>query len=324
MDLRLALYALSARHNLSAQEAMRLAELAQMQSPIELHERQAVIGVAVLAAALGGFGLIVWLAANWDTFGRFGRFALLEGLIIVMSMGAILRPVWRVPLGLGALLCTGGLFAYFGQTYQSGADPWLLFAVWATLSLPLCLSARSDVVWTPWVLVAMTAITLWAHAHTQYSWREERLDIGVHLMAWSLSLGLCTALNPRFRRWTGSGTWAWRLVLTLAVMALTKTALDDLFGIQNSVLYFLGALLLGIVAWVLAKNRTWDVFGLSVVIFCLNVLLDFGLSRALGRGGYLLGSLFLLGIFAAGLLALSVVLLMRGHRQRAAFQEVQS
>ena len=324
MDLRLALYALSARHNLSAQQTKRLAELARLQSPIECPERQAVIGVAVFAAALGGFGLIVWLAANWDTLGRFARFALLEGLIVVVCIGALLRPVWRVPLGLGALLCTGGLFAYFGQTYQTGADPWLLFAVWATLSLPLCWSVRSDVVWTPWALVAMTAITLWVQAHTQYAWREERSDIGVHLMAWSLSVGLCMALNPRFQRWTGSGTWAWRLVLTLAVMALTKTALGDLFGMHTSVLYFLGVLLLGMVAWVLAKNRTWDIFGLSVVILGLNVLLDFGLGRTLFSGGDLLGALFLLFICAAGLLALSVVLLLRGHRQRAAMQDVQS
>src|ERR1700752_2063305 len=32
---------------------------------------------ALVAAALGGFGLILWIAANWDSLGRYGRFALL-------------------------------------------------------------------------------------------------------------------------------------------------------------------------------------------------------------------------------------------------------
>jgi uncharacterized membrane protein len=111
MDMRLALYALSARHNLSAQETMRLAELARLQSPIGLPARQLVQGVALLAAALGGFGVIVWLAANWDILGRFARFALLEGAIVAMSVGAFLLSSWRTPLGLGALLCTDGLCA---------------------------------------------------------------------------------------------------------------------------------------------------------------------------------------------------------------------
>ena len=43
-------------------------------------------------------------------------------------------------LGLLALLGIGGLFAYFGQTHQTGADPWQLFALWAALVLPLRLA----------------------------------------------------------------------------------------------------------------------------------------------------------------------------------------
>jgi len=44
----------------------------------------------------------------------------------------------------------GGLFAYFRQTYQTGADAWQLFALWAALGLPLCLGVGSVVPWAPW------------------------------------------------------------------------------------------------------------------------------------------------------------------------------
>ncbi len=320
MDLRLALYALTARHGLNADGAAWLAkETGLHQPPAGLHSRVAQ-GVAVLAAALGGFGLILWLAANWDTLGRLGRFALLEGVIVVMSLGAWLRPAWRAPLSLLALLATGGLFAHLGQTYQTGADPWQLFAVWAALTLPLCLGTRSDVAWTPWALVVMTAISLWVHAHTDHSWRVDRTDVGVHLTAWALALGLSAALSPSFQRWTGAGTWGWRLGLTLATLTLTLTALGGLFSREPSGLYVMGLLMLGGGAVLLTQTRFFDVFALSVAALGLNVLLVFGLGNALfsGSNQYWLEAMFLLGICAAGLLAGSVSIVLRYSRRHAA------
>ena len=57
--------------------------------------------------------------------------------LVVAGLGAMLLPVWRAPLALLVFLITGGLFASIGQTYQTGADPWQLFALWAALGLPL-------------------------------------------------------------------------------------------------------------------------------------------------------------------------------------------
>ncbi|MBK6999474.1 MAG: DUF2157 domain-containing protein [Rhodoferax sp.] len=79
-------------------------------------------GVAVLAAALGGLGVVMWIAANWESMGRVGHFALLQGLVLASGLGAGLIQAARLPLGLLAMLGIGALFAYFGQTYQTGAD----------------------------------------------------------------------------------------------------------------------------------------------------------------------------------------------------------
>lgn len=320
MDLRLALYELSARHGLSTEGAQRLTALAGLGQPPALLAQRVARGVAVLAAALGGFGLILWLAANWDTLGRFGRFALLEGVVLTMSLGAWLRPAWRPPLSLLALLATGGLFAYFGQTYQTGADPWQLFAVWAALTLPLCLGTRSDITWTPWALVVMTALSLWVHAHTDHSWRVERTDLGVHMTAWACALGLCAALSPSLSRWTGAGVWAFRLGLTLAAITLTLTALGGLFSREASALYAVGLMMLGAAAALLTQARFFDVFALSVAALGLNVLLVFGLGDALfsGHNSDWVGALFMLGICAAGLLAGTVSLILRCNRRHAA------
>lgn len=321
MDLRLALYELTARHQLDAAGSQKLAQIAGLnREPAQL-AYWLPRGVAVLAAALGGFGVILWIAANWETLGRFGRFALLQALFLVMCAGALVKPSARAPLGLLALLTIGGLFAYFGQTYQTGADPWQLFAVWAVLALPLCLSVRSDVLWTPWALIVSTGISLWVYAHTSHRWRVEPQDLRIYAMAWSAALGLTLALSPVFRRWSGSGLWAMRTAVTLATIMITTTSLGALFDREMSLLYGLGLCLLAGAAFALASRQLFEIFGLSAVGLGLNVLLIFGLGKLLFRdthGDNWIGAMLLLGLAAAGLLAGTMSVLLRLSRRDVA------
>lgn len=320
MDLRLALYELAAQHKLDAAGADKLAHLAGLNRDPDRLAYWLPRGVAVLAAALGGFGVILWIAANWETLGHFGRFALLQALFLVMCIGALVKPSARVPLGLVALLTIGGLFAYFGQTYQTGADPWQLFAVWAVLALPLALSVRSDVVWTPWALIVSTGISLWVYAHTSHHWRVEPKDLRVYLIAWTSALALTLALSPVFARWSGSGIWAMRTAVTLATLMITTTALGALFDSEISLLYGLGPCLLAGAAFALASRQLFDIFGLSAVGLGLNVLLIFGLGKVLFQdthGDNWFGAMLLLGLVAAGLLAGTVSVLLRLSRRYA-------
>jgi uncharacterized membrane protein len=321
MDIRLALYELAARHRLDAASAHKLAQIAGLnREPAQL-VYWLPRGVAVLAAALGGFGVILWIAANWEVLGRFGRFALLQALFLVMCVGALAKPSARVPLGLLALLTIGGLFAYFGQTYQTGADPWQLFAVWAVLALPLTLSVRSDVLWTPWALVVSTGISLWVYAHTAHRWRVEPQDLRIYAMAWTAALVLTLALSPVFKRWSGSGPWAMRTAVTLTTIMITSTALGALFDREMALLYGLGLCLLAGAGLALASRQLFEIFGLSAVCLGLNVLLIFGLGKALfhnARGDDWVGAMLLLGLLAAGLLAGTVSVLLRLSRRYAA------
>lgn len=321
MDLRLALYELAAQHQLDAVGSDKLAQIAG------LHRAPARLaywlprGVAVLAAALGGFGVMLWIAANWETLGRFGRFGLLQALFLAMCVGAWIKPNARAPLGLLALLNIGGLFACFGQTYQTGADPWQLFAVWAVLGLPLCLGVRSDVVWTPWALIVCTGISLWVYAHTSHHWRVQPQDLHIYAIAWTAALSLTLALSPVFKRWSGSGTWAVRTAVTLATVMITTAALGALFDRHMSLLYGLGLVLLSGAGLALASRQLFEIFALSAVGLGLNVLLIFGLGNLLFRdvrGDSWMGAMLLLGLAAAGLLAGTVSVLLRLSRRYAA------
>lgn len=320
MDLRLALYELAARHRLDATGSHKLAQIAGLnREPAQL-AYWLPRGVAVLAAALGGFGVILWVAANWETLGRFGRFGLLQVLFLVMCAGALVKPSARAPLGLLALLTIGGLFAYFGQTYQTGADPWQLFAVWAALALPLCFIVRSDVLWTPWALIVCTGISLWVHAHTAHDWRVEPQDLHIYAMAWGAALALTLALSPAFQRWSGSGLWAMRTAVTLSTLMITTTALVALFSSKMALLYGVGLGLLASAAWALTSRKLFEIFCLSAVGLGLNVLLIFGLGKVLfhdTRGDYWIGAMLVLGLAAAGLLAGTVSVLLRLSRRYA-------
>jgi uncharacterized membrane protein len=317
MNVRHDLLELAARRHLSRPHTRQLLQGAGLVDEPAALAVWLPRGVAVLAAALGGLGVVMWIAANWDTMGRLGHFALLQGLVLATGLGAALRPQARAPLGLLALLGIGALFAYFGQTYQTGADPWQLFALWGALALPLCLGARSDVLWAPWALVVVTAISLWVHTYSGHRWSVQPDQLRVHLLAWSVTLVLVGALSSSWQRYTGAGIWGFRTAATLAVGAVTLTALGGLFFGTVQAQYPLGVLLLALGAALLSTSRWFDVFALSAVALGLNALLVGGLVRWLGEGSWnndWLGRLMLIGLFAAGLLAASVSGILRLSR----------
>lgn len=320
MDLRHELFELSARHGLSAAQARQLQQLAGLCAEPAALRRWLPLATAALAASLGGLGLVMWVAANWGGLGRFERFGLLQGLIAVLLLGAVTRPAARAPLGLLCFVACGALFAYVGQTYQTGADAWQFFALWAALTLPLALALRSDLLWTPWSLVALLAITLWTQTHTGRSWRVQPEDLPAHLLGFGAMLVLGAALGPALRRFTGAGLWSLRLVAWLAVTALTLSAAVGLFHERVAPQYGLGLLFLVLAAALLATRRGFDVFALSAVALGLDVLLLAGLARLLffeGRSGDPSGEFLLLGLLASGLLAGSVSLILRLSRRYA-------
>ena len=275
--------------------------------------------VAVLAAALGGLGVVMWIAANWAAMGRIGHFALLQGLVLVMGVGAALKPAARGALGLLALLGIGALFAYFGQTYQTGADPWQLFALWAVLALPLCWGVRSDVLWAPWALVVVTAISLWTHTFSGHRWGVEADQLSVHLAAWSVGLALIAALSPLCTRWTGAAVWSFRTAVTLTVAAITLTALGGLFYEPLQAQYVLGLLVFAVGFALLNMRALFDIFALSAVALGVNALLAAGVARVLfdHSGGGWIGKLMLMGLITAGLLAGTVSAVLNLSRRHA-------
>lgn len=263
-------------------------------------------GVMVLAAALGGLGLLMWLAANWGEMSHLLRFGLLQFLVLVMAVGAWLRPRWRAPLGLLAFVATGGLFAFFGMTYQTGADPWQLFALWAVLTLPLAVALRSDVLWAPWLLVAMVGISLWTHTQAGHQWWPRPGRAWPYAVQCLLAGLLVAGVNAGpVARWVGVGLWGRRTAMVLWLAMLVPVSSYALWQSDLGWLFLLGAALTAALAWVLSRPVWCDVFSLSAVMLGANVLLFSGVLRLLGGDGRFdwIGSMFLLALVMAAALA---------------------
>ena len=116
-----------------------------------------------LGASALGAALIFFVAANWAAMGTWGKFALVEAFIVAAVAGyAWLGPdraSGKASL-LGASLALGALLALVGQTYQTGADTFELFASWAALLVPWVLIGRFAGLWVLWLAIVNLAVIL--------------------------------------------------------------------------------------------------------------------------------------------------------------------
>jgi len=90
--------------------------------------------------------LIFFFAHNWPLMHYLAKFALAGSAVLVAGSVAVFSPVKSLmqrAAMLATAILTGALLALIGQTYQTGADIWQLFAGWAALITPLVLLSKS-------------------------------------------------------------------------------------------------------------------------------------------------------------------------------------
>jgi uncharacterized membrane protein len=116
--------------------------------------------LAVIGAVVGGLGVILFFAANWDAIPRPARVALLLATMVGAYAGGNAARPRRPAVGeglllLGALTFGASLFLV-GQMYHVQAHDPLAFLVWTAVCVPLALVTR-----TP-PLAALSIITFGA------------------------------------------------------------------------------------------------------------------------------------------------------------------
>jgi len=261
------------------------------------------MGTVMLASAA-----IFFFAFNWAEMGRLAKIGLLEAAIV----GALLL-LWRLGLeragGKAALfaaaLLVGGLFALIGQIYQTGADTWELFAVWAAGILPWALLGRLPALWVLWLALLNLAASLYYMTFGflfGFLFEPERL-------LWLL-FGLNTAALIVWEACAAAGIdwlaerWSARIVATASGVAVTWLALNDIFDWRGSShwglplwLAWMGA------AYAAYRHRIKDVYVLAGGVLSAIVVIATFLAKHMqmrDAGAFLFIGLIIIALSAAG------------------------
>lgn len=257
-------------------------------------------------AALVGAGIVFFVAANWDQLGKLARLGGLQVLLIAATVAAVRLSQRRTAfesMVLLSVLILGALLALLGQTYQTGADTWQLFALWAALAVPWAVGGRSAVVWLLWIVIVDTALLLWLDLHPWRAlgrWNQPAL-VGIvnvaFLFAWD-----CAALHwTEFQSRIGP-----RALAAFAVAALTIGAVGAVLDSRRDFGFDLLPWL-AITAFMI--RRYWidrrDVVVLAMLALGVIVVVTTLLGHGLLRDG--IDSAFALLVLAAAVIGQSAV-----------------
>lgn len=252
-------------------------------------------------------GVVFFFAYNWAEMGRLAKI----GLAQVPLVAALAVVWWRgIDSGAGkaalftAALLVGALLALIGQTYQTGADPWELFAVWAGAILPWAMLGRLPALWIVVLALANLALSLYFHTFG----RVWGLIFAPDRLLWLL-FGLNTAALVVWEGASVSLAWL-RERWSVRLLALASGALATALA-EWSLVEVRGAGHWGLVAWAgwiacawLAYRR-WrlDLFVLAGGVLSVVIVVTTFVAKNLQfrhDGSFLILTLLVIGLSAAG------------------------
>lgn len=297
--------------------------------------RNATLGFLANVARIGGVlslaaGVVFFVAANWSRIAVFGRFALLEVLLLAFVAVALAKPPPRF-VGRAAVLlafvATGALFALFGQTYQTGADVYELFLTWALLGLPFAIAAQWGVVSAAWVLVFDTALLLFCGWQPRGGLLWMLFDgtrfTTLHALLFAAYINLVLWFVFEKIELRAVPEWVRRLLLScgfgfvtwVGVMGVVENGF--LFGEGSSVTAVVGSFAaMGAVAW-LALRRRRDIYPLAVAMGSFIVVVLCAIPRLTSDDDALFFTLALWLIVSSTVTGKLLMTLMRRWRAEA-------
>ena len=238
------LHQLAQEHQLLPAQTRQLWQIAGLHQPTKNTYQHLRVALMLTAALLLGAGLVFWVAANWAAQTRTFKLHLLQAAVAIPLAAALLLPagrcVLRIALALLGTLALGGLLAYIGITYQTGADAWQLFATWAALALPIVLVLRSDWQWALWLLIVATAIGSWSgqsllnHLGNVLDWRSGRNLLTPWLWLLVFVLPLLMAHLGQVRDMQGQAVRPVFSLRLAAFLAIGAWAAHGVFYVFNS------------------------------------------------------------------------------------------
>ncbi|MCK9535411.1 MAG: DUF2157 domain-containing protein [Pseudomonas sp.] len=265
--------------------------------------------VLVFAMLLLCSGVIFFFAYNWHDLNRYSKFAIAQGALL-LSLLPLLWVNLQQPVGqtaiFAACLLVGALLALVGQTYQSGADSYQLFLVWALLITPWVVLARSAALWL--LLLALLNLSVLLALDNL---AIQHLFVPFSHPGWSLfalnavAAGLWIFTAQQLPA-TGLIRWGERAISLYSLLIITLLAMGYIYawaqsdGLTLPIWAACSALWLYLYRW-----RQLDLVMLSALIMAAIVLIVTLVAHALDdvlsvEGLFLLLSLSVIGLASAG------------------------
>ncbi len=216
--------------------------------------------------------------------------------------------VWRLGLDgiagkvtlLAASLFVGGLLALIGQTYQTGADTFELFAAWAVLILPWVLVGRLAALWLVWLGLLNAAVIFYyvifgglfgmVFSPEKLMWVLFALNTAA-LVIWEI---IATRLAQD--RWalrilaTASGA----LATALAIYSVTEFRGDNGLGLMAWAVYFS-------VAYAVYRHMLLDIYVLAGGVLSVIVVVTTFLATHMMKSGDPAGAFLFIGLVVIAL-----------------------
>ncbi|MDQ7026394.1 MAG: DUF2157 domain-containing protein [Anaerolineae bacterium] len=232
-------------------------------------------------------GIFFFFAFNWEDLPRLGRFAIIEGAVIIATVLAFILNIdtWggRIALGAAAMLI-GVTFAVVGQAYQTGADSYRLFMMWAIVITGWVLISRWNILWLIWlVLINITISLYWSQIVRGDASTLNFILIGLNVGFVLLWDGLIKLDKFDFMQ---RGRWFLYLLMIPTLIHATYLMLDYIFGFGNSYVSLEGStpfVYIGLMVILGAFYTTLrrDLFILTLACVSILVVLIAGIGRIL-------------------------------------------
>ncbi|GIU50545.1 DUF2157 domain-containing protein [Shewanella sp. KT0246] len=191
--------------------------------------------------------------------------------------------VAKIPLFMAAVFF-GVLLALFGQTYQTGADPWQLFFNWALLILPWVVIGRLSALWMLWIVLINVSILLY---HLQFggtfAWFvNQELNALWNLFLFNILSLACWELFSKKYHWLNA-RWAPRVLAIVSGTCITWLTVGSILSLSDDFYISSGFNEIGlfpIIVWpvwllamyVIYRHFQQDLFMLAGTLLSVNVV----------------------------------------------------
>ena len=254
-------------------------------------------------------GVVFFFAYNWQAMPRFVKFGLAETLLAAAFVAAWFLNIDR-PAGKGALcaaaVLTGALLALAGQTYQTGADTFELFAYWALLIFPWVIAGRFSPLWLLWMGLINLSVIFYFDSRSR---GMVGFLFGASGMLWgSLAVNAIATVAWEFglaRDTVWLNRWGARALVTCTGIA--ASTLGFLFAIESrqvGVEAILAYIVCMAVIYFYYRHRVFDVYPLSAAVLSGVIVITAFMSRHIlfhaDPAAFLFVGLLVIGMSAAG------------------------